>query len=77
LFLGAAIYNWWSQRAKQAIKDNAKLDAQMPNSLLSHINLDFHAPLRGSAVADENWVPPAAGGLPAVGGQGFPWGSGW
>ena len=26
-------------RAKQAIKDNAKLDAQMPNSLLSH-NLD-------------------------------------
>ena len=24
-------------------------------------------PCRGSAVADENWVPPAPGGLPAVG----------
>jgi hypothetical protein len=34
-------------------------------------NLDFHAPLRGSAVADENWVPPAAGGLGAVGWLGF------
>lgn len=34
--------------------------------------LDSHALLRGSAVADENWVPPAAGGLRAVGGLGFP-----
>ena len=25
--------------------------------------LDSHAPLRDSAVANENWVPPAAGGL--------------
>ncbi len=34
--MGTATYTWGSQRAKQAIKDNAKLDAQMPNSLLSH-----------------------------------------
>ncbi len=40
-------------------------------------NLDSHAPLRCSAVADENWVPSAAGGVPAVGGLGFfpVWGS--
>ena len=31
-------------RAKQAIKDNAKLDAQMPNSLLSHITFDGRKP---------------------------------
>jgi hypothetical protein len=34
--------------------------------------LDTHAPLRGSAVADENWVPPAAGGCGVAAGWGFP-----
>jgi len=36
------------------------------------LQIGSHAPLRGSAVADENWVPPAAGGLRAVGRPGFP-----
>ena len=42
-----------------------------PPTNLRRDNLDFHAPLRGSAVADENWVPSAVGGLGAAGGLGF------
>jgi len=32
------------------------------------LRLRFHSPLRGAAVGDENWVPPAAGGVRAGGG---------
>jgi len=36
----------------------AQLDAQVlaPRTLLASV-LDFHSPLRGAAVVDENWVP--------------------
>ena len=36
LFLGTAIYSWGSQCGRGRSKSDARLDAQMPNSLLSH-----------------------------------------
>jgi hypothetical protein len=35
------------------------------------IGLRFHSPLRGAAVVDENWVPPAVGGVRVGGGWGL------
>jgi len=34
--MGTATYTWGSQSARKAMNDDAKLDAQMPNSVLSH-----------------------------------------
>ena len=52
LFLGTATYSWGSQAPGRAIEADAKLDNQMPSSLLSHT----HFPTR-SAVSQKCRIP--------------------
>jgi hypothetical protein len=51
------------------MRQNDLLCAQSPVGAepVNAVQLDSHEPLRCSAVADENWVPSAAGGLQAIG----------